>query len=226
MNMSTIDAASALDARARATLGSSDDAICQMVASALDARGVAGGCLVDVGCGRGDLRRTLGSRFSRYVGLDAVRYEALPEDVEFRAVDLDAARWPAEDLRADVVAAVETVEHLENPWAFLRALGRIVRPGGWVAVTTPNQLSFLSLLALVAKRRFAAFDDAMYPMHRTALLPSDLVRAARAAGLEAIDVVYSGRGRVPLSGAHYPRAIAAVSPRLFSDNVLVIGRRP
>ena len=225
MTFAGADTLDRLESRARATLGASGDAIYRMVADALRARGIAGGLLVDVGCGRGDLRRLLADRFDRYCGLDAVRYDALPADVEFRAVDLDASGWPVMDLQADLVTAVETIEHLENPWTFVRALARIARPGGWVVVTTPNQLSGLSLLTLLLKRRFAAFQDSMYPMHRTALLEIDLVRAMRAAGLERIEVAFSHHGRLPLTGAHYPAAVARLWPRGLSDNVLVIGRR-
>ncbi len=214
-----------LEARARATLGASSEAIYRALADAFDTRGIRGGTFADVGCGRGDLRRFLGDRFDRYVGLDAVRYDALPVDVDFRAVDLDGGPWPVADLRADVVAAVETIEHLENPWAFFRALVRLARDGGWVVVTTPNQLSALSLATLVLKQRFSAFQDSMYPMHRTALLASDLRRAATAAGLSGVDVVFTGHGRWPLSAAHYPPALARTFPRLCSDNVLLIGQR-
>lgn len=223
--MATAESIAGLDARARATRGASSDAIYQMVAAALDVRHVRGGTLVDVGCGRGDLRRFLGNRFDRYVGLDAVRYDALPDDVAFHAVDLDAVDWPVDEGQADTVAAVETIEHLENPWAFMRALVRLVRPGGWVVVTTPNQLSALSLLTLGLKRRFSAFQDAMYPMHRTALLESDLCRIAGDAGLRSVHVAFSAHGRWPLTAAHYPRALARVWPRRCSDNVLVIGQR-
>ena len=52
---------------------------------------------------------------------------------------------------ADVVTALEVIEHLENPRAFCRELARVAKPGGWVVVTTPNQLSLLSLLSLVVK---------------------------------------------------------------------------
>jgi 2-polyprenyl-3-methyl-5-hydroxy-6-metoxy-1,4-benzoquinol methylase len=45
---------------------------------------------------------------------------------------------------ADVVASVETIEHLENPRAFMRQLARVVKPGGVVIVSTPNQLSLLT----------------------------------------------------------------------------------
>jgi 2-polyprenyl-3-methyl-5-hydroxy-6-metoxy-1,4-benzoquinol methylase len=218
--------ADSLEARARLSLGSSNDAIYRMVAEALDARSASRGRLVDVGCGGGALWNVLSDRFDRYCGLDAVRYAGFPAGAEFHQVDLDAPVWPLEDAGADVVTAVETIEHLENPWAFVRALARLVKPGGWVVVTTPNQLSALSLLTLVAKRRFSAFQDSHYPAHRTALLEVDLFRIAAAAGLERLALGYSQRGRLPLARWHYPTAVARCLPRAFSDNVLLIGRRP
>jgi 2-polyprenyl-3-methyl-5-hydroxy-6-metoxy-1,4-benzoquinol methylase len=215
-----------LDARARQSLGTSSDAIYRMVAAALDARAIRGGHLVDVGCGGGGLWGYVHDRFDGYCGLDAVRYNSFPRTCDFRQVDLDADAWPVADRTADVVVAVETIEHLENPWAFMRALVRIARPGGWVVVTTPNQLSLLSLLTLVLKRRHSAFQDAHYPAHRTALLESDLCRAASECGLVQVEVAYSGRGRVPLTGLHYPSSIARLLRRACSDNLLLVGRKP
>jgi len=217
--------AAAVQARARLSLGASGNAIYGMVRDAFDARSVRGGRLVDVGCGSGSLWPFVADRFDRYVGLDAVRYDGFPGGAEFHQVDLDAAAWPVADGTGDAVVAVETIEHLENPWAFVRALVRIAAPGGWVAVTTPNQLSALSLGTLVVRRRFSAFQDAHYPAHRTALLESDLRRTAEAAGLRDLEIRYSCSGRLPLTPWHCPAAIARLAPRRLSDNLLIIGRR-
>jgi 2-polyprenyl-3-methyl-5-hydroxy-6-metoxy-1,4-benzoquinol methylase len=213
-----------VDRRARLSLGRSHQAIYDTVAALLAAR-AAGGDLADVGCGRGDLWRVLRGRFRRCVALDAVRYDELPGDVDFHRADFDSASLPLPDGSADAVVAVEVIEHLENPRAFVRELTRITRPGGWILVTTPNQLSLLSLLTLVVKGRFSAFQDNTYPAHRTALLDVDLRRIMTECGLSDIAVEYTGLGRLPLSEWHYPAAIAALSPRRFSDNVLAIARR-
>jgi SAM-dependent methyltransferase len=222
----TMPAIMPLEARARQSLGSSHSAIYQMIDDALSARGIMGGRLVDVGCGGAGLWRVVGSRFASYCGLDAVRYDGFPRAAEFHQVDLDAPAWPLAAEEADIVAAVETIEHLENPWAFMRALAALARPGGWVMVTTPNQLSGLSVATLLAKRRFSSFQDVHYPAHRTALLEIDLRRAAAESGLEAVDVTYSLSGRVPLTPWHYPAPLAQLFPRFLSDNLLVAGRKP
>ena len=194
-----------------------------MVSRMLAARGV-GGTLADIGCGTGDLWRCIGGMFARGIAVDAVRYDGLPCGLTFVAADLDRA-VPVAAGAADVTTAVEVIEHLENPRAFVRELVRITRPGGWIVITTPNQLSALSLLTLMTKGVFAAFQERDYPAHRTALLEVDLRRIARECGLEQVDVEYSTWGRVPLTPLHYPAAVASVFPRRLSDNLALIGRR-
>jgi SAM-dependent methyltransferase len=216
--------ATELDRRARQSLGRSDSAIHDVVARVLVEQN-ATGTLADVGCGTGELWRALRDRFTRGIGFDAVRYGGLPDDLEFCIADLDAARLPIPDASVDVAAAVEVIEHLENPRAFVRELVRIVRPGGWVVVTTPNQLSVLSLLTLVLKSRFNAFQDAAYPAHRTALLEVDLCRIARECRLREVRIEYTHQGRVPLTARHYPTALARLAPKRLSDNVVLIARR-
>jgi 2-polyprenyl-3-methyl-5-hydroxy-6-metoxy-1,4-benzoquinol methylase len=211
-------------ARARLSLGSSEAAIHDTVAAWLVERDACG-VLADVGCGTGALSQRLGRRFARVVGVDVVRYPGLPPNVEFREADLDRGPVPLADGQADAVAAVETIEHLENPRALVRELARVVRPGGWVVVTTPNQLSVLSLLTLVTKQRFSAFQDHSYPAHRTALLEVDLRRIFAECGLEQVEVGYTCSGRIPLTAWHYPRAISRLWPRGLSDNLVVTGRK-
>lgn len=214
-----------VDARARQTLGISDVPIYEMVVRALDRCDHGGDLVVDVGCGAGHLWPFLRPRFSRYIGVDAVRYLEFPTEAEFTQVHLDTNKVSLPDESADVVVSVETIEHLENPRSLMRELVRLVRVGGWVVVTTPNQLSFLSLLTLALKHRFAGFQDVHYPMHLTALLEIDLIRIAAECGLTEVSIAYSLHGRVVLTPWHYPRFLAGHFPRALSDNLLMIGRK-
>lgn len=211
--------------RARSTQGISADAIYRTVADALRARNVHGR-IADVGAGEGRFYAAARDICTSYVAVDVLRHPGFASGVEFLSADLDRQPIPLSRSSVDAAVAIETIEHLENPRAFTRELVRIVRPGGWIVVTTPNQLSLLSLLSLVLKGQFGAFQDASYPAHRTALLESDLRRIAAECGLNAIEVRYTLRGRVPLTAAHYPASLARLAPRVFSDNVVLLACKP
>src|SRR5437762_4969763 len=114
-----------VEERARVTLGISSDPVLRLVSRAVRERHPGGGTLLDVGCGTGNLWRHLGDHFARYVGADVVGHDGFPEAGEFHRVDLDTGRVPLPDGAAEVVAAVETIEHVENPRAFTRELARL-----------------------------------------------------------------------------------------------------
>jgi SAM-dependent methyltransferase len=211
--------------RARQSGGTSADAIYRMVARAIASRHTGGGTLVDVGCGSGNLWPMVRCLVDRYVGTDLHRYPGFPETVDFVQSDLDRG-IPLPDGTGDVVVAVETIEHLETPWAFARELVRLAKPGAWVVISTPNQLSALSLATLIAKHRFSAFQDVHYPMHRTALLEVDLTRIASASGLTDLAIAYSHSGRVVFTSWRYPTLLSRLFPRRLSDNLVVVGRKP
>ena len=215
-------------ARALRSRGASSDPIHARVEAVLRHGGAlrSRGVFVDVGCGGGSLWGRFRSDMDRYVAVDAVRYADFPEDGDLRLHDLDAGPVPVADETGDVVVAVETIEHVENPWAFVRDLARVTKRGGWVVVTTPNQLSLLSKATLVVKGQFNAFQDSLYPEHRTALVSEDLRRLALAAGLSEPEVTYTQSGRIPGTGWHYPQVLSRALPSALSDNVVLVARRP
>lgn len=212
--------------RALQSKGSSADAIYEMTLGALKSRALRPSVFLDVGCGGGGLWKHVQPICGRYIGIDIERYPGFPDSAEFVACNLESYRAPLPDASGDVVAAVETIEHLENPRAFARELSRLCKPGGWVLVTTPNQLSVLSKLTLVLKNQFNAFQDANYPAHITALLEMDLRRILAECGLQDIAAFYSRSGRIPGGAWHWPRIMSDLFPRAFSDNVCVWGRKP
>ncbi len=222
--METLTPLTAID-RARLSHGNSSEAIYQMVGRAIANHGVDRPCVVDVGCGMGNLAIFLSERYSRYIGLDAVRYEDFPAQAELILHDLNQTPFPLPDHCADWVISVETIEHLENPRALMREMVRLAKPGGLVVVTTPNQLSLLSKLTLVCKNQFNAFQTApgLYPAHITALLEIDLIRIATEAGLGDVAIHYSNHGRIPFTPYLWP-ASWRFGGRWFSDNLLLVGR--
>lgn len=208
------------------TDGHSVEPVYVMAARILRERSTGLGTIVDVGCGVGTFRQHLATTGVDYVGADIVRYPAFPRSAKFVSIDPATGRIPLADATGDVVVCLETIEHVENPRALFREITRLTRPGGLVVVTTPNQLSVLSKLTLVVRNQFTAFQDGTgnaYPAHISALLEIDLIRMARECGLDAIRIGYSGRGRVPGTGVHWPRFLRG---RAFSDNIMISAIRP
>jgi 2-polyprenyl-3-methyl-5-hydroxy-6-metoxy-1,4-benzoquinol methylase len=219
------------DAEARANLsrGISNEDIYRMVQRAVNQRrSQRGGAIIDVGCGAGGLWQFLSKEFSTYIGVDAVKYDGFPEGGQFWKAEFNTEPINLPDGSADVVACVETIEHVENPRALARELVRLAKPGGWVIVTTPNQLAFSSLACLLLKRNFQHFQEGGeggYPTHISALLEIDLIRIARENSLTDIAIDYTNHGRIPFTGMNWP-AIWPFHGRRFSDNIMVVARKP
>ena len=216
---------STTEERARLSRGTSLCVVYQMVQAALVNRHPGSGVLLDVGCGRGDLWQFVAAQFAEFHGVDIVRYDGFPEEAAFHAIDLDTGQVQLPSEFADVVVAVETIEHLENPRAFMRELVRLTKPNGWVVVTTPNQQSFLSKVTMLIFNEFNAFRAGSYPAHLTALLEVDLLRIANECHLADPSIRFSGSGRVPGLSVHWPRILSRTFPRAFSDNILIVARK-
>jgi len=220
-----------VEERARISDGSSSTAIQGAVASVLRRRRVHAQTLIDVGCGNGHLSEHLRGMYARYIGADAIRHDGFPEGLDFVRANLDAGTVALPEASGDVVACVETIEHVENPRGLIRELTRLACPGGWLVITTPNQLSLLSKIGLLLKNEFVHFQErpGLYPAHISALLEVDLVRMCRENLLEEIEVTYTGSGRVPLTRLEWPHPLQSHSGlrgRAFSDNVIVVARKP
>lgn len=150
-----------------------------------------GGVLGDVGCGSATLWKYVSRLSSHYVGGDAVQYDGFPIGATFCRANLNTER-----VNCQIVSEIplpQTIEHLENPRALARELVRLTNPGGWIIITTPNQLSLASLPCLCLKKQFQHFQDGSgrYPTHVTALLEIDLLRIARENSLNDVALEYS-----------------------------------
>lgn len=157
------------------------------------------GRVLDYGAGVGNLTRKLwdSRRFDDVSGADILAQpEDLPGEITWYCGDLnDGEAIPATSF--DVVIAAEVIEHLENPRAVAREWHRILKPGGTLIVSTPNNESIRSLLALFARGHFVAFDDTCYPAHITALVRKDLLRILTETNFSQIRFQFSNNGGIP-----------------------------
>ena len=109
---------------------------------------------LDIGCGRGDLLRLVKDQWepAALTGVDPIDWLAddLREVVDFHTL-------PGEQIGelepADRIVLVEVIEHLEAPWSTLRAAARLVAPGGWMVVSTPNVATLRCRIDLAVRGR-------------------------------------------------------------------------
>jgi 2-polyprenyl-3-methyl-5-hydroxy-6-metoxy-1,4-benzoquinol methylase len=127
----------------------------------------------------------------------------------------------------DIVICSEVIEHLENPRQVLRSIHRLLRPGGTLVMTMPNQESIRSALAFLMRGHFVAFLGNSYPAHITALLRMDLERICAETHFEPPEFFYANYGGIP----KLPRitwqqvSFGLCRGRRFSDTVGFITRR-
>ena len=88
----------------------------------------------------------------------------------------------------DVVTCMEMLEHVPDPAASIAVLGKLVRPGGDLFVSTINRNFKSFLLAIVGAEYVANLVPRGTHEYERLLKPSELARFARAAALEVMDI--------------------------------------
>jgi 2-polyprenyl-3-methyl-5-hydroxy-6-metoxy-1,4-benzoquinol methylase len=95
------------------------------------------GKLLDVGAGTGALSNKLKSEGFDVSACDINPGNFIPEDINCKEANLNT-NFPFDDATFDYAVSAEVIEHIENPWFFVRELYRITKPDGIVIISTPN----------------------------------------------------------------------------------------
>jgi 2-polyprenyl-3-methyl-5-hydroxy-6-metoxy-1,4-benzoquinol methylase len=217
-------------AAAKASAGTSADPIYRAVLSTLSALELSG-TVLDFGAGAGHLTETLCrmEQFSTVIAADLISFSS---DLTHRKL-----QWVFSDLNGpvplgeavcDVIVAVEVIEHLENPRFVAAEWFRLLKPGGIVLLTTPNNESWRSILSLVFRGHFIAFVGQGYPAHITALLRTDLERIMAEAGFERVEFLFTDWGCIPRFTRSTWQQIShgKLKGLRYSDNVICCARKP
>ncbi len=175
--------------------------------------------LLDVGCATGEYTKRLAFGFDRVEAIDieldrlSAFVESNPGDnIRVHAMSVNELRFADESF--DTVTMIEVLEHLTDPVAAVAEVGRVLRPGGQLLLTSPSRYWPLEQHGvLVGERRVKStlFPGLVWvkPLHRRmsdadAFTRSDIDRLATEAGLRLDKVTYmmppldslAGRGEV------------------------------
>jgi SAM-dependent methyltransferase len=153
------------------------------------------GRLLDVGCGTGLFLAVARRRGWEPFGIDDCE-EATRHAREHFGLEVWTGEFSdlvAEGRRFDAVTGWDVIEHSHEPVELLRAAGRILEPGGLIALSTPNQRSILDLVAGALYRasggRLTAPLEKFYiEQHFLYYTPQTLAASLARAGFEPVSL--------------------------------------
>jgi 2-polyprenyl-6-hydroxyphenyl methylase/3-demethylubiquinone-9 3-methyltransferase len=164
---------------------------------------LAGKTALDVGCGAGLLAEPLARLGARVTGIDAspeviaVAREHAGEhglEIDYRAGDVQELEG-----QFDLVTAMEVVEHVAEPAAFVAALAKRLAPGGLLIMSTPNATRMSKLLLITLAEGIGQIPRGTHEFERF-IAPDRLKAMLADAGLKCIDV--EGMAWSPMRGLH------------------------
>lgn len=138
--------------------------------------------VLDIGCFDGRFLSCLSERYRKF-GIE-IHPEAR-QLAEARGVCLvanDLAALPASGIRADVVTAMDVIEHTRNPLAFLSAMRDATTPGGFMLIATGNT-SALSWRLMGSRYWYCTIGE-----HLSFINPAWCIVAANRLHLEVVQI--------------------------------------
>ena len=150
--------------------------------------------LLDIGCGGGLLSEPMARLGAQVVGADAA-----PKNIEVArlhagqvGLDIDYRAETAEALLAagesfDAVLAMEIVEHVAEPPAFVQACHDLLRPGGVLVMSTLNRTARSFAAAIVGAEWVMRWLPKGTHEWSRFITPEELAAMMQASGLKVVD---------------------------------------
>jgi len=166
-------------------------------------RPLQGRSALDVGCGAGLLAEPLAR-----LGAAVTAVDAAPELIDAAkvhaagqglAIDYRACGVEAVEGKFDLITAMEVIEHVADPAAFVASLAARLAPDGLLILSTPNRTAWSKLLTITLAEGFGRVPKGTHEYDK--FIDPDAMKALLGrAGLEVTDV--EGIAYSPTRGLH------------------------
>ena len=138
------------------SLGKSNEKMSQRVLYALEM--IEGELVLDVGCASGSITKKIAEKNHKVLGIDVLKssieiandFNNHPK-ANYEVRDLISNPFPENSF--DCVLFLETIEHVENPALFLKEFHRILKPNGFLILSTPNATSLKNFFYALSYRK-------------------------------------------------------------------------
>ena len=141
-----------------ALLNWSSRGVHDVVLNLVESLTLSDGRVLDVACGPGALTERLLSK-----GFSVIAADGFPEVFELHGqvpfIHLNVEEeWTSLGGNFDAICAVEIIEHVENPYLFIRKCFESLKPGGVLVLTTPNAAYYSSRLMFLHNACFELYS--------------------------------------------------------------------
>ena len=166
-------------------------------------RPLEGRTALDVGCGAGLLAEPLAR-----MGANVTAVDAAPEliaaakahaDASGLAIDYRAIGVEGLGGRFDLITAMEVIEHVASPSAFVASLAARLAPGGLLILSTPNRTAWSKLLTITLAEGMGRIPRGTHHYDEF-ITPDEMTAMLSAVGMEVTDV--EGIAFTPMRGLH------------------------
>jgi 2-polyprenyl-6-hydroxyphenyl methylase / 3-demethylubiquinone-9 3-methyltransferase len=155
---------------------------------------LAGLRIADIGCGGGILAESLAELGAAVTAIDPApnNIAVASRHAEHAGLAIDYRNITAEALAEsgetfDIVTALEVIEHVDGPKAFVATLSQLVRPGGLLFLATIDRTLKSFALAIVGAEYVLRWVPRGTHNHDKFIRPDELAAWLRAASLREID---------------------------------------
>ena len=153
-------------------------------------RPLQGKSALDVGCGAGLLAEPLARLGAAVAAVDAAPelIEAAKAHAAGQGLTIDYRACAVEEVEGqfDLVTAMEVIEHVADPAAFVASLAARLAPDGLLILSTPNRTEWSKLLTITIAEGLGQIPKGTHEYEK--FIDPDAMKALMAkAGLEVID---------------------------------------
>ncbi|MCH9756734.1 MAG: bifunctional 2-polyprenyl-6-hydroxyphenol methylase/3-demethylubiquinol 3-O-methyltransferase UbiG [Gammaproteobacteria bacterium] len=147
--------------------------------------------ILDIGCGGGILCEGLAKCGAKLTGLDVEKgaIDTARHHAAAEKLDIDYVCEPVETFDAplfDAVTCLEMLEHVDNPEMIIQAAARLVKPGGYVFLSTINRTARAYAELIVGAEYILSLLPHQTHAFEQFIRPSELAGAVRRTGLDVV----------------------------------------